>query len=268
MHWNSMVGWSRLSLCDAGPMRLLRISALSFITLTMFGCASPWSIERVTVNPAGPLGGIANVNPVVLVAPATAGGPGGFQLVETVVQYRRDPNFNGSIHTIVTLFLYPPNANRHFSVIHLPTARANSSRTEDVIFHAICRRIEHANGPASVELYVQTAAGSGGSATVQGTTQASTQAEIDVASRTDTANPNDWPVQQRALRVPITCLRDDPAAPRPPAIPPPPLTPQQKCIRDCLMERNACMAEVPEAGGPRPQQCVTGLIACQRSCRP
>lgn len=263
-----MVGWSRLSIWGAGLIRLLRIGALSFITLTMLGCASPWRIERVTVNPAGPLGGVANVNPVVLVAPATAGDPGGFQAVEAVVQYRRDPNFNGTIHTIVTLFLYPPNANRHFSVIHLPSARAGSSRTEGVIFHAVCRRIEHANGPASVELFVQTAAGSGGTATVQGTTQASTQAEVDVASRTDTANPDDWPVQQRALWVPITCLRDDPAAPRPPVTPPPPLTPQQQCIRDCLMERNACMAEVTEAGGPRPQQCVTRLSACQRSCRP
>lgn len=264
---NSVFCWHRRLVRSTSFFALLRVVAILCVTQTMLGCASPWSITRVSVNPAGPLGGVNPINPVVLIAPA-AGSPGGFQAVETSVQFKRAPTFNGAIHSIVTLFLYPPGANRHFSVIRLRSAAAGSSRTDGIAFNAFCRRVSQANGQTSVELFVQTAAGSGGSATVNGVAQASTEAEIDVASRTDTANPNDWPVQLRGLRVPITCLRDDPAAPRPQPLPPPELTPRQKCLNDCAQERNACMASVPDRDGPRPQQCALELRGCQSRCPP
>jgi hypothetical protein len=251
---------------DIAPANLLCAFAMLLLILLLPGCAQ-WSIQQVIVNPAGPLGGAASVNPVVLVAPAV-GSPGGFQAVETVVQFHREPGFSGVIHTIVTLYLYPPGQNGHFSVIHFFPVPAGRSRGEAVIFHAFCKRIEQANGQASVELFVQTEAGSGGSATITGITEAHTTAGVDVASRTDTANPNDWPVQARGFRVPISCLRDDPAAPRPPPLPSPPLTPREKCMSECLEARDACMADVATRGGPRPQQCVASLRACQLRCSP
>lgn len=267
MESNSVVCWCHRAVRNIPFLATARVIAILCFTLTLLGCASPWSIARVSINPAGPLGGVNAINPVVLIAPE-AGSPGGFQAVETTVQFKREPSFNGNIHSIVTLFLYPPGANSHFSVIRLRSATAGSSRTEGIVFNAFCRRVNQANGQTSVELFVQTAAGSGGSATVSGVAHASTEAEIEVASRTDTANPDDWPVQVRGLRVPITCLRDDPAAPRPPRPPPPELTPRQKCLSDCAQERNACMASVPERDGPRPQQCALELRGCQSRCPP
>jgi len=34
--------------------------------------------------------------------------------------------------------------------------------------------------------------------------------DISVASRTGTADPNDWPVNRRSFRLQIACLRDSP----------------------------------------------------------
>lgn len=48
----------------------------------------------------------------------------------------------------------------------------------------------------------------------------------------------------------------------------PPLTARQQCLKDCRTERDGCMREVPTRGGPRPQQCITGLRACNVDCPP
>jgi PAN domain len=50
----------------------------------------------------------------------------------------------------------------------------------------------------------------------------------------------------------------------PPVQPPSPQ--RQQCLKDCADERNACMADVPHPGGPRPQQCVAEFKACNAAC--
>lgn len=252
---------------------LLRALAMSFGVLTIAGCAPQWSIQRVNINPAGPLGGVASANPVILVAPAATGGPGGFQNVPIAVQFRRDPNFNGPIYPLITSSYFPPGKIEHSlgSIYFLPLP-AGASRFEEDLFQVTCRRVEQ-GWQSQVELFIQMAAGWNGQVTVPGITQASITITVNVASRTDTANPHDWPVQARGFQLPVSCLRDDPAPPQPqPPIPAPtpprPQTQQEKCLSDCLGERDACMAEVPTKGGSRPERCVSLLRACRLSCEP
>lgn len=38
------------------------------------------------------------------------------------------------------------------------------------------------------------------------------------------------------------------------------------CLEDCRADLDACMAEVPHRGGPRPAQCVQEFRVCQRAC--
>lgn len=56
----------------------------------------------------------------------------------------------------------------------------------------------------------------------------------------------------------------------PPVVPtpPPPLTARQRCLSECRSDRDQCMAEVATRGGPRPQQCVSGLRGCNARCPP
>lgn len=243
--------------------RLARLLLCAGFALLLSGCAG-WGIERVIINPAGPLGGVATVNPVHMTTPVVQGDPGGFLPLEVVVQYDREPNFRGNLHTLVGIFFYPPQGNRFFSDVRLPSITNGASRTSGVILNVFCGRIEQPGGQATVELRVEVPRGQGGFLKIPGTYQASTQIEVEVASRTDTANPNDWPVQKRGLMVPISCTRADPPRPEPPVLPPT----TNQCQRNCLRERDSCMADVVGADGPRPQQCVAALRACQRSCAP
>lgn len=50
----------------------------------------------------------------------------------------------------------------------------------------------------------------------------------------------------------------------PPAPPKPPVN--QACLNACKADRDACMKSVAEKGGPKPQQCVAELKACNAEC--
>lgn len=40
----------------------------------------------------------------------------------------------------------------------------------------------------------------------------------------------------------------------------------EACRAACAVERDTCMADVSEPGGPRPQQCVAQFQACLNAC--
>lgn len=87
-------------------IRRLALTTMACLVLALTACSNPWRIEKVLINPPGPLSGnTATVLPLELVAPDSRD-------VDVQVAISRADGFDDRIWWYRTIYWYPPDRGR------------------------------------------------------------------------------------------------------------------------------------------------------------
>jgi hypothetical protein len=190
------------------PVRAACRKFLLLPVLSLAGCGEEWSISKILVN-SQPLGGVANVTPLSMVAP-TNGGIASFAVPLEVVVQRAQGSTSPIFLRTNLLF---SRQNQPSIVLHTGLSQrieANQSRRNQTLIQVFCFR----NGAQAV-LSISRPSGSGGTASVatafmsvSGNPSATTSVDIGIESGKD---GNDFPIGRNAdVPLQITCSAQSP----------------------------------------------------------
>ena len=196
---------------DHGPTSL-RILVVALLTLQLSACGEKWNIQSVYINPA-PLSGTDPVNPVLLVAPATAG-MSTSQTVIMDVAINRSSGFNDPIGVsgCTDLFLpneFLPNGIQQCDQPPYLTIPGNANRRSGAFLKVVCTRVANQGAADSVQLDVNAIGQQ--SMTFTGATQATRSLRITVYTFVQGGSGTGSDVSWNAPhQLAISCLRDSP----------------------------------------------------------